>query len=109
MNVRQRHPKLLGHDLRQHSFVPLPLRRSTRLHGDAAIILYRDAHALERSEPRTLDIGANPNTDIAPFLARTFLPLREVGIARQCRGFVERSRIIAAVVNDGLSVAEREL
>jgi hypothetical protein len=78
------------------------------LYRNVAVILHLNAHAFERPKPRTLDIGADADTEIAPFLARTLLAPRKICVVRQCRGFVERSRVIAAVINDGLSVAEGE-
>src|SRR6202034_3968145 len=99
---------LLGDDLRQRGAGTLALIGGAG--GDSDLTARQDAYgdALKRAEPGAFDVIANADTDQPALLKRRALPLAKPFIARKPQRFVLSLRIIAAVIDQWLAVAEQQ-
>ena len=96
----------LGDDLREHGFVPLPLRAGPGCDHDHAGGIDPNGGALERPDAGAFDVAAQPQPEITAFLQRFLLAgAKCIQPADLFDGAPQGFGIIAAVVNDGHAVA----
>src|SRR6516164_4051658 len=98
----------IGYNLSKDRLHALTLRTGARCHEDLAGGVNSNCGTLERSDPGAFDIAADSKAEVAAFFPCRSLALtkcRETTYRAQC--FLERGRIVTAVINDRLSVAIR--
>ena len=107
-NVAHGAAHFIGNDLRQRRDGALPLRG--RAGCDRNLAVGQDAHgdALERTQPRALDVVGDPDAEVAPLRAGRALARAKVLVAGELERALLAPREISAGVDERLAVAERE-
>ena len=99
---------LFGDDLRQRGAGALALIGGAGRDRDLAARQDANGDALERTEPGAFDIIADADADQPALIECRALPLPETVIAGKPQRFVLSFRIVAAVIDQRLAVAEQQ-